>query len=415
MSRPSLDIVGEYSRSLEGKCVLLGVTGSVAIYRSIDTARWLMRRAAKVRVVLTKPAAELVTPKMWEWATGSPPVTELSGEVEHISLARECDSMLIAPATLSTLSKVAYGIVDNPVALTAVSMRSLGKPVAVAPAMHGNMTESHQYRRAIIELERMGYAIIPPHLEKGVAKYQDPKLIARIMSSLTLHGRDMEGLSVLVTAGPTREWLDPVRFISNPSSGLMGLEAALEAYARGARVTLVHGPMHLDAPAFLRAVKTETTEEMARVVEDLTSTEQYDVMVAAAAPVDFRPSEKMPHKIRSGTELTLTLKPTPKVVGSLGRRPRVLVIFAAETTEDLGELESKAREKLSKYGADIVVANVVGVPGLGFASSRETGVILGKDFKRVFRDTLKEELASQIFDLALEILGGSHGEEGSDG
>jgi phosphopantothenoylcysteine decarboxylase/phosphopantothenate--cysteine ligase len=415
LSHPSLDIVGEYSKSLEGKCVLLGVTGSVAIYRSIDTARWLMRRAAKVRVVLTRPAAELVAPKMWEWATGLPPVTELTGEVEHISLARECDSMLVAPATLSTISKIAYGIVDNPVALTAVSMRSLGKPVVIAPAMHGNMADSHQYRRAIVELERMGYVIIPPRLEKGVAKYQDPRLIARIVSSLTLHGRDMEGLSVLVTAGPTREWLDPVRFISNPSSGLMGLEAALEAYARGARVTLVHGPMHLDIPSFLHAVRVETTEDMAKAVGDLTSTEHYDIMVAAAAPVDFRPSERMPRKIRSGAELTLTLKPTPKVVGSLSRRPRVLVIFAAETVESLEELEASAMEKLGRYNADLIVANVVGVPGLGFASLKETGVILGRGLKRVFRDLLKEELASQIFDLALDILRGSRGGEGNAG
>ena len=411
MAHPSLDIVGEYSRSLEGRCVLLGVTGSVAAYRSIDTARWLMRRAARIRVALTKPAMELVTPKLWEWATGLPPVTELTGGVEHISLARECDSMLVAPATLSTMSKIAFGIVDNPVALMAVSMRGLGKQVIIAPAMHGNMAGTHQYRKVIAELERMGYVVIPPRLEGGVAKYHDPRLIARIAAAITLHGRDMSGLKVLVTAGPTREWLDPVRFISNPSSGLMGLETALEAYARGARVTLVHGPIQLEVPPLFESHKVETTEDMAEVVRDLTREEYYDIMVAAAAPADFRPSRKMAYKIRSGLELKVTLKPTPKVIDSIVKRPRVLVAFAAETTGSLEELEKAAVEKLRRYGADIIVANIVGMPGLGFASPRESGLIVGQGFKRPFESMLKEELASLVFDLALEILRGeAHGE-----
>ena len=407
MPHPTHSIIGEYSDSLRGRCVVLGVTGSVALYRSLDTARWLLRRGARVRVVMTRPAAELVSPRMFHWATAEEPIVDLTGRVEHIELASECDSMLVAPATLSTMSKIACGITDNPVALTAVSMRSEDRPVAIAPAMHSNMASSLQYEQAITVLARQGYVVIPPHFEAGVAKYRDPKLLARLMASITLRGRDLEGLRVLVTAGPTREWLDPVRFISNPSSGLMGLEAALEAYARGAEVKLIHGPMSMEVPSFLESTAVETTEEMAAAVREATERTPFDVIIAAAAPADFRPASRWDSKIRSGAPLELKLEPTPKVIGSIARRPRVLVAFAAETAAGLGELESLARAKMEKYGADVMVANIVGLPGLGFSAERERGVIMARwGFKRSFESMLKEDIARLIFDLVLEALGG---------
>jgi phosphopantothenoylcysteine decarboxylase/phosphopantothenate--cysteine ligase len=407
-AHPSRDIVGVYSESLRGKCVVLGVTGSVAAYRSIDAARWLMRRGAEVRVILTKPAADLVSPRLFYWATGAPPIVELSGEVEHIELARTCDSMAVAPATLSTMSKIAWGITDNPVALTAVSMAGLGKPVLVFPAMHGNMAETIHYQEALAALARKGYAVIEPLRESGVAKFHDPRLVARLVAAVTLRGRDMSGLEVLVTAGATREWIDRVRFISNPSSGRMGVEAALEAYARGARVVLLHGMLQVEVPPFIEAVRADTTEEMAARMGELTSRKRFDVIVAAAAPADYRPAEVAEGKLPSGLELSLRLLPTPKVLASIGLKPRVLVAFAAETVESLDELEARALAKMEKYSADIVVGNIVGEGGSGFSSLTNTGVIVtSRGEKLRFNNVLKEDLARLIFDKALDILEGS--------
>jgi len=407
LPHPSESIVGEYSSSLKGRCVALGVTGSVAAYKSIDTARWLLRRGARVRIVLTEPAAQFVTPALWHWAVGVEPVVSLSGEVEHIVLASECDSMLVAPATLSSISKIAYGIADNPVVLTAIAMRAEGKPVIAVPSMHGNMYESLQFKQAIAALTRLGYIVVPPRLEGGVAKYPDPLLLARLTSSVTRRGRDLEGRRILVTAGPTREWIDPVRFISNPSSGRMGIEIAVEAYARGAEVVLVHGPTSLEVPYFIESYRVDTTEEMAEVVERLTGEKLFDAFIAAAAPADYRPARRSESKIRSGLEFSVELKPTPKVVESIVKRPRVLVIFAAETVGSIEELKPLARAKLEKYGADIVVANIVGRKGLGFSADRESGVILSSDgYESTFDSLLKEDLAGLILDLVSKKLSG---------
>jgi len=405
-THPSLDIVGEYGSQLSGKCVVLGVTGSVAAYRAVDVARWLMRRGARVRVVLTREAARLVTPTLFHWATGSRPLVGLTGEVEHIELARTCDSMAVAPATLSSTSKIAWGITDNPVTLTAVSMRGMGKPVILFPAMHGNMADTHEYREATAALARKGYIVVHPLMAGGLAKFHDPRLVARLISAITLRGRDMDGMRVLVTAGATREWIDPVRFISNPSSGRMGVEAAIEAYARGARVTLLHGHVEVEVPAVVDSVEAVTTEEMAGRIRELTAEAEYDLLVAAAAPADYRPASFHPSKIPSGGRLTLELEPTPKVLASLARRPRVLVAFAAETVGSIEELEARAREKMEKYGSDIIVGNIVGVGGSGFASLRDTGVILTRTGKSMrFAGILKEDLARMLMDASLELMG----------
>ena len=403
LAHPAEAIRGSYSRRLEGKCVVLGVTGSVAAYKAVDTARWLVRRGARVVPVLTEEAARLVSPQLFEWATGSRAYTRFSGEVGHIALARECDGAVVAPATLSTLAKIAYGIVDNPVALAAVSLLGMGKPVLVAPAMHYNMMQSPQYRRAVELLAGQGVMVIPPYVAEGVAKYPDPGLVARIAAAAIDRGRDLEGARVVVTAGPTREWLDMVRFISNPSSGLMGVEVALEAYARGASVKLVHGPICAGVPHLIESVRVETTEEMAEALAEA-SGEGIDVLVAAAAPVDFRPASRVEGKIKSGSPLELRLEPTPKTLASLRRRPRVLVAFAAEATASEAELARYAVEKAEKYGADLVVANPVG-PGVTFATAESQALLVYPDGRivRLGRD-LKENIARVILDEASRLL-----------
>ncbi|MCE4621417.1 MAG: bifunctional phosphopantothenoylcysteine decarboxylase/phosphopantothenate--cysteine ligase CoaBC, partial [Desulfurococcales archaeon] len=247
-------------------------------------------------------------------------------------------------------------------------------------------------------LARRGVTIIPPKVEEGVAKYPDPSFIARVASSVALRGRDLVGSRILVTAGPTREWIDPVRYISNPSSGLMGLEVALEAYARGAEVDIVYGVTSWEPPHVLRAWHTETTEEMAEKVAELTGSTRYDAIVAAAAPLDFRPEKKAGEKIRSGITLELKLVPTPKVLEAIRFRPKILVAYAAETTSEVDRLIESARAKLEKYQADLVVANVVGSGDVGFSSKYVKAVLVEPGGFKVLDKILKEDLARLLMD-----------------
>ncbi len=402
---PVEPIRSAHSNRLEGKCIALGITGSVAAYKSVDTARWLIRIGARVIPILTKEAAKLVTPLLFEWATGERAFTEFSGEVGHIGIAKSCDMVLVAPATLSTISKIAHGITDNPVALAAVSALGAGVKVMVVPAMHENMTKTPQYKKAVVELEKMGVFVIPPYVTEGMAKYPDPLLVARVAAAYADRGADLRGAKVLVTAGPTREWIDEVRFLSNPSSGIMGVEVAIEAYARGAEVTLIHGPLRVDPPYFVDRIEVETTEEMAKAVAKATEEREYDAIIAAAAPVDFRPSERIVGKIKSGQTLSLILEPTPKVLKSIKRKPRVLVAFTAEATRDLGALVKSAREKLDKYGASFVVANPVG-PSLGFARQESRVVFVDRGGYTDVGVKVKEEIAKLIIDRIRGILVG---------
>ncbi|WP_062662635.1 bifunctional phosphopantothenoylcysteine decarboxylase/phosphopantothenate--cysteine ligase CoaBC [Aeropyrum camini] len=365
LAHPSMDILYEVNDYLKGKTIVLGVTASVALYRSLDLARWMLRRGARVITIMTPEAAKLVSPEMFHWAAGSPVYTGFTGGVEHISTAREASAMVVAPATLSTLAKIAYGVADNPVALAAVSIMGYGKPVVAVPAMHGNMYDSPQAREVVAKLRSQGVLVVEPKLEKGVAKYPETHAVGRVAAALARRGsRDLEGVRALVTLGATREWLDRVRFISNPSSGVMGLEAALELYARGAEVDVVAGHASVEIPHLFKVVRVNTTEDMAAAVEELTSMKEYDAVVAAAAPVDFRPAGKFEGKIRSGQRLVLELEPTPKVLDSIARKPGVLVAFAAEYVESVDSLHGPAMEKLEKYNADLVVANRVGVEGV---------------------------------------------------
>ncbi|MCE4612580.1 MAG: bifunctional phosphopantothenoylcysteine decarboxylase/phosphopantothenate--cysteine ligase CoaBC [Desulfurococcales archaeon] len=401
-AHPSLDILGEVNNYAGGRCVALGVTGSVAVYKAIDTARWMMRRGARVRVVMTREAARLVSPRLFHWATGVEPITEATGDVEHISLARECDSMAIAPATLSTMSKIAGGVVDNVVALTAISFMGYSKPVIVVPAMHGNMHETPQYRRIEEELRAQGVRVVPPLVEEGIAKYPDPGIVGRVVLAATVNRYSMRGRKSLVTAGSTREWIDRVRFVSNPSTGLMGLELGIEAWARGSTVDMVHGHVEVVMPHFMGKYRAETTRDMANIVGELTET-RYDFIAMAAAPVDFSPVQTINGKISSGKSLALTLEPTPKVIDMVRTRPRVLVAFAAEVVDSLSELEAKAWEKLEKYDSDMVVANIVGRPGSGFASEGSRVVIVDRDQGLVAKGYIhKEILAKIIVDEALK-------------
>jgi len=401
--------VGERGWSLWGRCIALGVTGSAAVYKSLDLARLLMRYGATVVPVLTRSASSLVSPSLFEWATGVRPVAgEFTGGIEHVALARRCDALLVAPATLEALAEIAGLHASNPVTALAQEMLGLGRPVLLVPAMHEGM-----WRRAgrlVEELEASGAYVMRPLVETGQAKYPDVELVAWWAESLVLRGRDLEGLRVLVTAGPTREHIDDVRVITNPSTGLMGVSLALEAAWRGARVRLVHGPLcccrwrgwrlYLEA-----AAAVETTEEM--LVESLRlASGGIDAAVYAAAAADYRVRGRRGGKIPTAAgPVTLELEPTPKVIEAVAsRHPGALHYgFTAEPLTG-EELLAKAREKLERYRLDAVAANSTVEPGAGFAS--ETNHVYSLDWRgRVFEYRgSKREVARAVLDHAAWLL-----------
>lgn len=385
---------------LHGKNILLGVTGSSAVYKSIDLARRLIRMGAKVRVVMTKFAAKLISADLFHWATGSKPYVEMTGETEHIDLAKWAHAMVIAPATLNTMCKLADGVLDELLTLTAASVLGDGKKVVVVPAMNIRLFSSPLYRKCSEELRKLGIIIIPPRIEEDKAKYPPLEDLAHVVDAVVNRGRDMEGTRVLVTAGPTREYIDPVRVITNPSSGLMGVLVAREAAARGADTILIHGPLAVSKPYMVKSVYAETTEDMARLVGEYTTTLEFDAAVFAAAPADYKPREVKAEKIptRMHSELVVELVQTPKVIKSIVKRPRVLVGFAAETTSG-NELAEKAREKLRDYDLDLVVANNVKSSSAGFAKDFLEAVILTRSGEILAKGLLaKYEVARVVVD-----------------
>lgn len=402
---PSWSIVSSSDNTLKGACIALGVTGSVSIYKSIDVARQLMRWGASIRVVMTKAATELVSPTLFEWATGLPVVTMLTGAVEHVSLARRCRALLIAPATLDTLADIASLHSSDPVSALAQEMLGLGKPVLAVPAMHIGMWR--RARRIIEGLARDGVAFLEPRIEGEQAKYPDPYLVAWWAEARILRGNDLAGLRILATAGPTREHIDAVRVITNPSSGLMGVSLALEAAWRGARVVLVHGPLSCcNWPGWRdylsKTISVESTDEMLEKV--LEEVREADIALYAAAPADYKPEKKSEGKIPSMTgAVNLTLTPTKKIVEyAVKASPSSLHVgFTAEPLE--GEaLVSKAFEKLERHGLDLIVANSTLEPGSAFATETNHVYIVSRTGVVQEVKAHKRVVARSVLDIALQ-------------
>ena len=406
-SHPSRKILGEQSRELEGKRLVLGVTSSVSLYKSIDVARAIMRMGGETTVVMTREATRLVSPELFEWATGRPVFhTRFHGETGHIYLSETHDAMAIVPATANTIAKLAQGIGDSPVTLTALSMMGHSKPVLVLPTMHRQMYDAPQNKRNLETLRRDGVIIHEPVFEGDRAKFPEPWEVAWHLETLLARGRDMEGLRVLVTAGATREYLDPVRFISNPSTGKMGVSVALEALFRGAETSLVHGPLCGGlATALRRTYGVETTEEMLNAVLAEVGVFRPHIIVLAAAPVDFKPVVYEESKIKSDTPPTISFSLTPKIISEVSRkRPQgsILVAFAAETVESDEELLELALAKREKYNADIIVANNVARKDVGFASDYNEVIIAYGDKHVKIPKMNKRLVARRLLDIALQ-------------
>jgi phosphopantothenoylcysteine decarboxylase / phosphopantothenate---cysteine ligase len=385
---------------LQGREVLLGVTGGIAAYKAAFLARLLRDRGAEVQVVMTLSATRFVGPDTFAALTGREvhsDVFEHAETVLHVRLARAADLAVVAPATANVLARLALGLADDLLTSTLLEFRG---PVVVAPAMHSGMWGHPATARNLETLRARGVSVVGPGEgplaagDQGMGRMAEPEDIVAALESGA--DEDLAGRRVLVTAGPTHEPIDAVRFVGNRSSGKMGFAVAAEAARRGASVTLVTGPTHLAGPPGVEVVRVQTAEEMRHAV--LERFEQADAVVKAAAVSDWRPKEEAPGKLKKEAgPPDVLLEATPDILRELGERKgrRVLVGFAAETED----LEESGRRKLREKHLDLIVVNRVGEPGTGFGSDTNRATILAADGDDVtMREWTKRELASALCD-----------------
>jgi phosphopantothenoylcysteine decarboxylase/phosphopantothenate--cysteine ligase len=393
--------------------IVLGIGGGIAAYKAAELARTLMERGATVQVVMTRAAQEFVRPLTFAALTARKVITELfaqSGEdtlasaVEHIRVAQEAEALVVAPATADLMAKFANGHADD--FLSTMYLAFTG-PVVLAPAMNTNMWTHPATQRNLETLRGRGHTIVEPGEGMlacgmvGPGRLAEPERIAAAVISVLEGRRDLAGETVLVTAGPTEEPVDPVRFLSNRSSGKMGYAIAETAAARGARVILVSGPVHLNPPAGVEVVRVQTAEEMRAAV--MARLEEATIIIKAAAVADYRVADPAPRKIKKGeAKLTLELEATRDILSELGRvkGSRLLVGFAAETGDPLPE----ARRKLESKNCDMIVGNRVDRVDVGFGSEDNEVVLALRTGETVeLPRAAKREIAGRILDHLLKL------------
>ena len=405
---PSKRIVGTEGIKLKGKRIVLCVTGSVAAVQSPEIARALMRHGADVFAVMSPMSGKIIHPYLMEWATGNEVVTELTGKIEHVSLVGDhslrADLVLVAPATANTISKIACGIDDTTV--TSVVSTAFGSncPIIIVPAMHESMYNHPIVTKNIKELKALGVEFVGPRIEEGKAKIAESKEILDAVIRKLATRQDFSRLRVLITAGSTLECIDPVRVITNRSSGKMGVAMAEEALSRGAEVTLVYGSGTEAPPSRARLLTVETTEQMRDAVVSELKSKNYDVVVAVAAAADWTPEKPFSHKVSSHDlhSLDLKLKPTTKIIDSVKKvSPRTfLVAFRAEYKLPDKALIESAYKRLLKAKADLIVVNDVGRKGSGFGTDTNEVFIIDEKKKTVHVQLAKKrEVAGKILDV----------------
>lgn len=392
---------------LTGKRIVVGVTGGIAAYKACDLVSRLKKRGAQVRVVLTEHACQFVQPLTFETLSGNPAYTDSFDrkyEIGHVALAKWADLLLIAPATANCMAKMACGVADDLLSTTCLAVRC---PVLVAPAMNSAMWRNPATQANLALLRSRGVRFVGPeagHLACGdddVGRMSEPEQIVEAVDAILNPLRDLEGLNILVTAGPTVERIDPVRYITNRSTGKMGYAIAGAAARRGARVTLVSGPTNLAAPEGVERVQIESSAQLCEAV--LSRGSGADVVIQAAAPADFRPKHAAQQKIKkTGENMTLELEATTDIAAELGRRKRpgqTLVAFAAETNDVL----DNARRKLARKNADLIVANDVSRSDAGFGVDTNVVTLIAQADVRALERMSKSAVADAILRRVLEL------------
>ncbi|MEA4927390.1 MAG: bifunctional phosphopantothenoylcysteine decarboxylase/phosphopantothenate--cysteine ligase CoaBC [Candidatus Limiplasma sp.] len=393
--------------------IVMGVTGGIAAYKAAEVVSALHKRGMNVDVILTRNATQFVTPLTFEALSHNPVTTdtfvrEQSWEIGHVALAQKADLVLVAPATANLMAKLAHGIADDMLTTTLLATKA---PILLAPAMNTGMWTAEATCQNLRTLLARGVRTVGPGSgllacgDVGEGRMSEPAEIVEAVEQLLHRRNDLSGLRVLVTAGPTREHLDPVRYLSNESSGKMGYALAEAALARGATVTLVTGPTALTPPAQAQTVSVETTQQLYQAV--LERCEAQDVILQAAAPADYRFETVSPQKLKKqdGEPLTLRLTENPDIAKAVAahRQPgQTLVGFAAETSDTL----QNARRKLEAKGLDLIVANDVTLEGAGFNTDTNIATLLTREQELPCPLQSKRELADRILDMVLSLHAG---------
>ena len=394
--------------SLNNKKIVMGVCGGIAAYKAVDLLRVFVKAGARVRVIMTKAAQAFVRPLTFEALSGHSVWTHMFGEQEdtpfrHITWADEADAVVVVPATANIIGKISHGIADDALTTFLLAVRA---PILVCPSMNVHMYENPFVQENIERLERAGIKLLRPDTgslacgHEGPGRLPDVETIAEEIYSL-LSSKDLAGETVLVTSGPTQEPIDPVRFISNPSSSKMGHALARVAQRRGAEVSLVCGPSVLPDPHGVKVIRIRTADEMFNAVMD--TAEKASIIVMAAAVSDWRPAKLFEHKVKKEEMAqNLRLEQTVDILKVLGenKHRQILVGFAAETQD----LREGARSKLSAKNLDLVVANLIGQSNSGFGSDTNQVSLFYRDGHNEALPLMgKEELAGVLFDRILEI------------
>jgi phosphopantothenoylcysteine decarboxylase/phosphopantothenate--cysteine ligase len=388
---------------LKGKCVILGVTGSIAAYKIANLASALVKQHADVTVIMTQNATNFINPITFETLTGNKCLVDtfdrnFQYSVEHVALAKRADIVLIAPASANVIGKMANGIADDMLTTTILACKC---PKLVSPAMNTNMYENPIVQDNLKKLEHYGFSIITPAVgylacgDTGAGKMPEPEVLLQHILHHIAHEKDLLGKRVLITAGPTQEAIDPVRFITNHSTGKMGYALAENCARRGAKVTLVSGPVALDAPLFVETIPVVSAADMAEEV--LKRAAEQDIIIKTAAVADFRPAAPKTEKIKKqdGGVASIELEKTQDILSWLGahKRPGQFICGFSMETEHMLE-NSKA--KLEKKQVDMIVANNLKVAGAGFGTDTNVVTLITKDDCRELPIMSKSEVAEAI-------------------
>lgn len=394
-----MDIVESYGTELSGKKIVLCIAGSVAAYKSIELARLLMRHGADVRCVASDAATKLIKPDYFKWATGNKVITRLTGDLEHIKLAdyKQSDLIVVYPATANTLGKLANGIDDTPISTVLTVGFGSKIPIVVCLAMHEAMYDNAAVKKNIDFLKNK-ISFISPNFIEGKAKAPEPEdvlshVLKKFGHSLILHNK-----KILMTAGPTIEYIDPVRVITNLSSGRTGVLLASELVSAGAKVTLVYGPGSEKPPKGTKVIPVKTTKQMAEVVKKEMK-KRFDVVIMSAAAADYTPENQKQKKIKSSnSKVVIKLKKIPKIIEDVKKKQKdvFLVGFKAETNLSKSALIKEARKKIAETKADLIVANDIG--SKRYKENPQYNEVILVDTKKTFSSgwKKKEKIAKLI-------------------
>ena len=389
---------------LKGKTILLGVTGSIAAYKMANVASMLIKKGADVHVIMTKNATNFINPITFETLTNHKCLVdtfdrEFEFNVEHVSIAKAADVVLVAPATANVIGKIACGIADDMLTTTVMACTC---PVLVSPAMNTNMYNNPIFQDNMKRLEKYGYKIIEPATgrlacgDEGAGKLPSEEMLVQEIEKILMPVRDMEGKKILVTAGPTVEAIDPVRFITNHSTGKMGYALANAAAARGAEVTLVSGPVHIKADASVNVINITSAAQMFDEVKN--RMDEQDIIIKAAAVADYTPLTTADNKIKkSDDDMSIKLKRTEDILKYIGEHKRANQIVCGFSMETENLIEN-SKAKLVKKNVDMIVANNLKVEGAGFGVDTNVVTIITKDNVKELPVMSKAEVADRILD-----------------